>query len=82
MRFICNKYLTNWYRYGFVSLFNWYLAGAANYNGPFGTWALTENFENSQKLRALDWAKGHCQISGKARRAGNPSDPDFRLDAF
>ncbi len=54
MRFICNKYLTNWYRYGFVSLFNWYLAGAANYNGPFGTWALTENFENSQKLRALD----------------------------
>lgn len=54
MRLICSKYLTNWYRYGFVSLFNWYSAGAANYNGPFGTWALTENFENSQKLRALD----------------------------
>lgn len=54
MRFICENYLNKWYKYGFVGLFNWFSAGAANYDGPFGSWAVTENFENSQKLQALD----------------------------
>lgn len=54
MRTICIKYLTRWYNYGFTGLFNWYSAGAADYNTPFGSWAITETFDSSQKLKAID----------------------------
>lgn len=54
MRFICEDYLNKWYKYGFFALLNWYTAGAADYNTPYGTWPVTENFEYSQKLRAID----------------------------
>jgi hypothetical protein len=32
----------------------WFTAGASNWETPYGTWSLTENFEYSQKLAAID----------------------------
>ncbi len=54
MKIICEDYLTKWYTYGADGLFNWFTAGAGNWNTPYGTWSLTENYENSAKLQAIN----------------------------
>lgn len=50
---LCSNLLLKWYAYG-GSLFNWFTAGAGNWNTPYGTWSLTERFEYSNKLKAID----------------------------
>lgn len=54
MKEICKDYLDKWYSYGNDNLFNWFVAGAGNWETQYGTWSLTENFENSEKLQAMD----------------------------
>ena len=55
MQSICATYLDNWYGYGF-DLINWFVAGATSYDGPYGTWGLTDDMANQStpKIKALD----------------------------
>ena len=54
MKQLCIYYLNKWYAYGAGELFCWFTAGAGDWNSQYGTWSLTEHFENSQKLQAMD----------------------------
>ena len=54
MKTICKDYLSKWYGFGAESLMNWFTAGAGNWGTPYGSWPLTQHFENSVKLQALD----------------------------
>ncbi len=55
MKTITQSYLNKWYAYNKgEGLFNWFTAGAGDYNSQYGTWSVTENWENSQKLQGLD----------------------------
>ncbi len=54
MKDMCYNFLQKWYAYGFDGLFNWFTAGSGDYTTQYGTWSLTENFENSAKLQAID----------------------------
>ncbi len=51
---ICEDFLEKWFAFGPSCLFNWFTAGAGNWDTQYGTWSLTENFENSFKLQAID----------------------------
>jgi hypothetical protein len=51
---ICTDYLKKWYSYGPSALFMWFTVGAGDWTTPYGTWSLTENYENSQKLKGID----------------------------
>ncbi len=55
MKDICVRYLNTWYSRGF-GLFNWFIAGATNWDTPFGTWGLTDDManQNTPKIQALD----------------------------
>lgn len=54
MKTLCINYLDQWYRYGATGLFMWFTAGASSWETQYGTWSLTENYEYSQKLAAMD----------------------------
>lgn len=54
MKDICFNFLKRWYEYGFENQFNWFTGGAGNWGTQYGTWSLTESFENSYKLQAMD----------------------------
>ena len=55
MRELCVRYLNNWYKFG-GGLFNWFVAGAGDYNTQYGTWGLTNDMTNQQapKILAMD----------------------------
>lgn len=55
MKTISAKYLKVWYGYGF-DLFNWFVAGATDYNTPYGTWGVLNDMSNTAapKLAAID----------------------------
>lgn len=55
LRPLCAKFLHDWYASG-LGLINWYVAGATNWDGPFGTWGLTDDLHTaaSPKLQAID----------------------------
>ena len=54
MKQLCMDYLNKWYAYGAGELFNWFTAGSGDWTSQYGTWSLTEHFENSHKLQAID----------------------------
>ena len=54
MKQLCMDYLNKWYAYGAGELFNWFTAGSGDWTTQYGTWSLTEQFENSYKLQAID----------------------------
>ncbi len=54
MKTICTDYLNRWFMFGAEGQFNWFTAGAGGWDSQYGTWSLTEYFENSYKLQALD----------------------------
>jgi hypothetical protein len=55
MREISVRYLNNWFKSG-GELFNWFVAGATDYNTQYGTWGLTNDMTNQQapKILAMD----------------------------
>ena len=54
---VCLGLLTRWYGYGFGH-FDWFQAGAGNWNTPWGTFTLTNDMANqaTSKILALDQA--------------------------
>jgi hypothetical protein len=54
MKDICIDFLNKWLAYGASGQFEWFIAGAGNWGTQYGTWSLTEHFENSPKLQAID----------------------------
>jgi PA14 domain len=52
MRELCVRYLNNWYKFG-GGLFNWFVAGATDYNTQYGTWGLTNDMTNLQAPKSL-----------------------------
>lgn len=55
---ICIDYLKTWFGYT-PGLFNWFVAGATDYNSNYGTWGLTDDMarQNAAKILALDEAR-------------------------
>jgi hypothetical protein len=51
---VCINFLNKWYAYGASGQFEWFMAGGGNWFNQYGTWSLTEHFENSPKLQAID----------------------------
>ncbi len=54
MKDVCINFLNKWYAYGASGQFEWFMAGGGNWFNQYGTWSLTEHFENSPKLQAID----------------------------
>jgi hypothetical protein len=54
MKDMCYNFLKQWYTYSADGLFNWFTVGAGSWNTQYGTWSLTENYEYSFKLQAMD----------------------------
>lgn len=54
MQQIVVDYLNEWFSYG-GGLFNWFTAGATNWDSPYGTWGLTNDITNTNtpKLKAI-----------------------------
>ena len=52
---LCVRYLHKWFESG-GDLFMWFVAGAGQWTGPFGTWELTTDLAitNSPKIKCLD----------------------------
>lgn len=53
MKLLCAQHLSEWYKYG-PNLYMWFTAGAGDWTSQYGTWSLTEFFENSAKLKGID----------------------------
>jgi hypothetical protein len=55
MQKITEDYLHGWFGYGF-DLLNWFVAGATNYDSPYGTWGLTNDMTNqtAPKIKGVD----------------------------
>lgn len=82
IRPLCAKYLQIWYGYGF-DLFNWFVAGATDYNTPYGTWGLTNDMTNqtAPKILAIDDAlAGATPALNQGRPI--PGNVDARESAF
>ena len=51
---LCINYLKNWYAYDPGGLFMWFTAGAGSWNTAYGSFPITQHYENSEKLQAID----------------------------
>ena len=60
---MCYNFLRTWYTYGPDNLINWFTGGAGSWGTAFGTWTLTENYENSYKLQAIDSILHHTTVT-------------------
>ena len=51
---IVARYLTDWYAAGF-DLFNWFIFYSSSYDGPYGTWGVTNDMllTTSSKLEGI-----------------------------
>ncbi len=55
MKTICEDFLSKWFTlFGADGLLNWFTGGTGKWDTQYGTWSLTENYENSYKLQAID----------------------------
>jgi len=52
---LCRRYLQTWFASG-GDLFMWFVAGAGQWTGPFGTWELTTDLSitDAPKIKCLD----------------------------